>query len=133
MVITANIDSLTLFDTAILDSTQREAYKFFEKQDFFMLETVTERKYMSPGLNQENVLATRVSGFKDPMMAFMISQVQSTSFYDDFIRILGSNYINPISRGSTKKYFFTLEDTTYSPSWGFNFYHFFQADEKHQF
>lgn len=116
MVITANIDSLTVLDTTNMDSVQRMAYKILKKQDFFLMETVTERKYMSPGLNQENVLATRVSGFKNPMAAFMVSQVQSTSFYDDFIRILGSNYINPISRGSTKKYFFILEDTTYSPT-----------------
>jgi hypothetical protein len=116
MVVTSNIDSLTVLNTEVMDSMQRTIYKLIKKQDFFMMETVTERKYMSPGLNQENVLATKVSGFKDPMAAFMISQVQSTSFYSDFIRILGSNYVNPITRGSTKKYFFTLEDTTYSPT-----------------
>jgi len=47
-------------------------------------------------------------------MAFMISQLQSTSFYDELISIAGKNYINPISRGSTKKYFFLIEDTTYT-------------------
>lgn len=116
MVITATIDSLMDLNPLKMDPSQQSAYKLFKKQDFFLMETVTERKYMSPGLNQENVLGTRVSGLKDPMAAFMISQVQSTSFYTDFIRILGNNYVNPVSRGSTKKYFFTLEDTTYTAS-----------------
>ena len=60
------------------------------------------------------MLGTEVSGFKDPMIAFMISQIQSTSFYDELIEIAGKKYINPISNGSTKKYFFLIEDTTYT-------------------
>ena len=114
MIFTIDADSLMLKDTALLDSTEREARKFLERQDIFIMETVTERLYKSPGLNQETVLATKVSGFKDPMVAFMISQVQSTSFYDELIRIAGKKYVNPISTGSTRKYFFLIEDTTYS-------------------
>lgn len=114
MIVTLDADSLMMKDTAALDSTERRARKFLEKQDIFIMETVTERMFMSPGLNQENVLATKVSGFKDPMMAFMISQIQSTSFYKELITIANKKYVNPISRGSTRKYFFLIEDTTYS-------------------
>jgi len=114
MIVTVDADSLMKKDTALLDSTERKARAFLEKQDLFLMETITERKYKSPGLNQENVLATRVSGFKDPMVAFMISQMQSTSFYDETINIAGKKYVNPISPGSTRKYFFLIEDTTYT-------------------
>lgn len=114
MNIGIHADSLIAQDAETLDTNQRELKKFIEKQDIFLLETVTERKYMAPDLNQENVLATRVSGFKDPIMAFMISQMQSTSFYDPQINIFGKRYANPISNGSTRKYFFLIEDTTYS-------------------
>jgi hypothetical protein len=114
MIVTMEADSAAERDTAVIDSTARQAMAFLEKQDIFIMETVTERKYKSPGLNQETVLATKVSGFKDPMMAFMISQIQSTSFYNEFIRIAGNRYINPISKGSTRKYFFLIEDTTYT-------------------
>jgi len=114
MVVTVDADSLMLKDTSLLDTTQRTVKEFLDKRDIFLMETVTERKYMSPGLNQENVLATRVSGFKDPLIAFMISQIQSTSFYDELIQIAGKKYINPISKGSTNKYFFLIEDTTYN-------------------
>jgi len=114
MNIGVKADSLMAKDTAILDTNQIKMRKFIEKQDIFLLETVTERKYLAPGLNQENVLATRVSGFKDPIIAFMISQMQSTSFYDPQINIFNKKYANPISNGSTGKYFFLLEDTTYT-------------------
>jgi len=114
MIVTLDADSLMLKDSSLLDSSERKMRQFLEKQDIFIMETVTERKYKSPDLNQETVLATRVSGLKDPMMAFMISQLQSTSFYDELISIAGKHYINPISKGSMKKYFFLIEDTTYT-------------------
>lgn len=114
MVLTVNADSIMKKDSVLLDTNELRVKNFLSKQDLFLMETVTERKYMSPGLNQENVIATRVSGFNDPVMAFMISQIQSTSFYDELIQIAGNDYINPISKGSTNKYFFLIEDTIYS-------------------
>ncbi len=80
MNITVEADSLMAMDTAAMDTNQRRLRGLLKKQDIFLLETVSERKYMAPDLNQETVLATRVSGFKDPVVAFMISQLQSTSF-----------------------------------------------------
>ncbi|PJB59984.1 MAG: hypothetical protein CO098_00490 [Bacteroidetes bacterium CG_4_9_14_3_um_filter_41_19] len=114
MILTVNSDSLMSRDPALLDSVEMKARNLLTKQDLFITETVTERKYLAPGLNQENVLATKVSGFSDPIITFMISQIQSTSFYDEMIEIAGKKYINPISKGSTKKYFFLIEDTTFS-------------------
>lgn len=114
VILTIKADSLLTKDTALLDSSAMKARKFLKKQDLFLLETVTNRKYMSPGLNQENVLASKVSGFKDPVIVFMISQIQSTTFYDDQIKIFDKNYINPITRGSKRKYFFQIEDTSYT-------------------
>ena len=116
MVVTVDTNSIRAVDTANvkkLDSLAQVGRAFLKKSDIFIMETVTERKYKSPGLNQETVLATKVSGFKDPMMAFMISQIQSTSFYDELIKIAGKSYVNPISRGSKKKYYFQIEDTLF--------------------
>ncbi len=116
MILTIEADSIMNSETSTLDTNQLRVRKLLDKQYLFLLETVTERKYMAPGLNQENVIATRVSGFNDPLMAFMISQIQSTSFYDEHIQIAGNDYINPISKGSTKKYFFLIEDTIFNNS-----------------
>lgn len=113
MTITIKADSLMSVDTTVLDTSQLKIRKFFDKQDLFLMETVAERKYMYPELNQETVIATRISGFKDPLITFMVSQLQSTSFYNEQIKILGNEYINPVSKNSIKKYFFLIEDTIY--------------------
>jgi hypothetical protein len=85
--------------------------EFLSQRDLFLMETVTERSYITPGQTHEKVLASRMSGFSDPVLVFLISQLQSTDFYDEMIRISDKNYINPISRGSTRKYLFILQDS----------------------
>jgi len=113
VIFTLDLDSLRMLDTMMLDTTSLEIRRFFDRQDIFIAESVTERKFLFPERNRENVLATRVSGMKDPMFIFLVSQIQSTSFYKELINIGRSEYVNPISRGSTSKYTFILEDTAY--------------------
>lgn len=85
---------------------------FLQKRDFFIMETVTERSFMLPDRNMENIIATKMSGMKDPLFIYLLSEVQSTSFYLDMIHIFDKNYVNPISNGSLRKYLFILESTT---------------------
>lgn len=106
---TANIDSISPDDT-----TMSGLVKFFKKQHLFLIESITERKFLFPNNNKETVKASRVSGFKNSPFALMATQMQSFSFYDDFISVIDQKYLNPLSEGSTKKYFFLLEDTLYS-------------------
>lgn len=97
-----------------IDSSEFEFVDFFDKQHIFMMETVTERKFLAPSRDNETILANRVSGFKNPLFSLIITQLQSFSFYGDYISIAGDKYLNPITRGSTRKYFFIIEDTTYN-------------------
>ncbi len=114
MIFTVVLDTLELADSLKNDSSYIEVREFFDKQDIGLMETVTERKFMHPDMNYEKVTANRVSGFKDPIFVFLISQLQSTTFYDDLFHIMDKHYVNPISKGSTAKYFFLIEDTTYT-------------------
>ncbi len=114
IIFTLDLDSLRMIDTMMLDTASLEVRRFFDRQDIFIAESVTERKFLHPERNRENVIATRVSGMKDPIFVFLVSQIQSTSFYKELINIGRSEYINPISRGSTSKYTFIIEDTAYS-------------------
>lgn len=109
-----DVDSATLNDTSSQDTTMKHLRSFMSKQHLFMMENVVERMYMSPDKNREKVVATRISGLSDPLFVFLISQVQSTSFYKEIIKIFDKNYINPISNGCTSKYFYQLEDTLFS-------------------
>ncbi|NTW24608.1 MAG: carboxypeptidase-like regulatory domain-containing protein [Lentimicrobium sp.] len=114
MIFTINADSLRHGDTMALDSADLKLLKVIETQHLFMMESVSEHKYLFPDRSHDKIIATRASGFKDPLFIFLISQMQSASFYDEFISIAGANYINPVSPNSENLYFFNLEDTLYS-------------------
>ncbi|MCD4682767.1 MAG: DUF5686 and carboxypeptidase regulatory-like domain-containing protein [Bacteroidales bacterium] len=114
MIFTFELDSLPMIDTLEVDTSAIEFRKFLEKHHLFIMESVTERKFMYPDNNYENIIATKIAGFKDPIFIFLLSMMQSTAFYKDRIRIGDKEYINPISKGSIKKYFFLLQDTLYS-------------------
>jgi hypothetical protein len=85
--------------------------RYLEDHHFFLMETVTERRFMPPSRNNETILASRVSGFQNPLFALIITQMQSFSFYDDQIEIYGSRYLSPLAPGSLNRYTFLLEDT----------------------
>src|ERR1700758_2812572 len=104
----ANIDSVSVEDTTLTGIA-----KFFKRQHLFLMESITAREFLYPNNNHETVMASRVSGFKNSPFAMMATQLQSFSFYDDFINVVDEKYLNPLSEGSTRKYFFTLEDTLY--------------------
>jgi len=106
--LSANIDSISAEDTTLVGIA-----KFFKKQHLFLMESVTAREFLYPNNNHETVMASRVSGFKNSPFAIMATQLQSFSFYDDFISVVDERYLNPLSEGSTRKYFFALEDTLY--------------------
>lgn len=123
-VVTLDEDSTSTNDTAMTntldsaltgnDSASFDLAKMMEKQHLFFMETVTERSYLPPSRDNETVLANRTSGFENPLFSLLITQLQSFSFYGDYISIAGSDFLNPITKGSTKRYFFIIEDTTYN-------------------
>lgn len=118
MYFTMNIDSMFRSGTDSLegdvDSSRQDLEKFLEKQHLILMEFVSERKFKPPDKNKEVVTASKVSGLRDPSFTMLASQIQSTSFYDELIMIWDKKYLNPISRGSTRKYLFILEDTMYT-------------------
>ncbi len=100
-------------DTAAAD-TSFNAREFLENSYLFVNESVTERFYLPPSRDNETVLATRTSGFKNPLFALLTTQLQSFSFYNEYISIAGQDFLNPISKGSTNRYIFILKDTVYN-------------------
>ncbi|MBC34486.1 MAG: hypothetical protein CL663_00365 [Bacteroidetes bacterium] len=116
LVVTSGIDSAAV-NKSILehDTSFLRAKAFFDEQDIFLMESVVERKFMKPDRNYENVIAQRISGFKDPIFTFLLSQIQSTSFYNPIIHLIGKHYVNPINNSGLSKYIFILNDTTLTP------------------
>ncbi|UCG27833.1 MAG: carboxypeptidase-like regulatory domain-containing protein [Bacteroidales bacterium] len=126
--VTLNLDSLTETDSIILpefdqnlipvpeDTSLTKLKDLVWKQHLFLMESVSKRQFIYPDLNSERVIASRVSGFRNPTFSIIATQVQSFSFYKDFITIMEKSYLNPVSKGSTNKYLFILEDTLLTES-----------------
>ena len=98
------------------DSTYKKnrLEKNLEKHHLLLIETVNEKEFLYPDKYKEEIVASKISGFNDPIFGLIASQVQSLSFYNDFFEILDKTYLNPISKNSTNRYFFLLEDTMYN-------------------
>ncbi|MCW3083399.1 MAG: hypothetical protein JWP12_765 [Bacteroidetes bacterium] len=100
-------------DSLKADSLKSRLKIFIESAHVLMMESVTERKFLYPENTKETVLATKVSGFKDPSFSTSATDLQPFSFYDDYFKILGKDYLNPITGGSTSRYLFILQDTLF--------------------
>ncbi len=115
MVFGPESDSIPPIDSLASDSSYIKAKAFFEKQHIFLMESVVNRSFKFPSDNYNKVVASRISGMSDPLFIFLISQLQSTTFYKEVIKIIDKDYINPISNGSFNKYYFELQDTIIEP------------------
>ncbi|MCB0381757.1 MAG: carboxypeptidase-like regulatory domain-containing protein [Psychroserpens sp.] len=115
-----NLNSFTYrsYDKIIVDGEDMKAKEdslnelgnFFEKSYLFITETVAKRKYLKPKFTEDSIIAVRTSGFKSPNFAFLANSIQPFSFYDEYITLFETDYLNPISKGSTKKYKFRLKE-----------------------
>lgn len=88
--------------------------RFLDRQYLFMMESVSNRKFLSPEKNREDIIASKVSGISHPSFVILARQFQSFSFYDNFVNIANRQFLNPIAPGSTDKYFFLIQDTLYT-------------------
>ncbi|MBQ8223201.1 MAG: carboxypeptidase-like regulatory domain-containing protein [Bacteroidales bacterium] len=86
-------------------------YNKFNNNDLMAMETVSEQIFMKPNKSQKNILANKVSGINNPKLVYIIENIQSIGFQEDFITINEKQYVNPISNGSKNKYIFVLEST----------------------
>ncbi len=112
LLMTVNGDSIKLYDKdGKFDSSAFSFQKFTQRSHFFLMESVTERKYLKGKRDHEEVLASRISGFENPMFTLIGTQFQSFSFYQAELEVLGNRFINPLRANSMREYFFVIQDT----------------------
>lgn len=87
-----------------------------EKRFLFMAESLSETFHKNPGKHHESLRAFNISGFTSPIFAANPTDYQPLGFYDDYINILGENYVSPISLRGMKLYQFELVDSLILPS-----------------
>jgi len=112
-MITVDKDTLLQRIQKTKDTTYQKIKQFLDSQYILFMENVSEKFHKKPNLDHQKVLAARVSGIHDAYLSLINTQIQPFSFYKPFITISDKKYVNPISTGSTSKYFFLLEDTLY--------------------
>jgi hypothetical protein len=96
-----------------LDEDTKKSLNILEKHHLFMTETVSERFFLHEGKkNKEVVLASRNSGFKNPIINITPTQFQPFSFYETFVSLWEVDYHGIVARNATDKYLFIIQDTT---------------------
>ncbi len=115
-IFTAEMDSAVLNDPqrmAALDSNDREAIDWLDRQHLLLIESATAKSFIPPAAEKEEVLAMRVSGLKDPSLLALAASTKTFSIYEPQITINQKTYLSPIGPGSTDRYLFILQDTLY--------------------
>ncbi len=86
---------------------------FFSKSDFFLWETVTERKYKRPNKSNEVVKASKMSGLPGMVIPFSPTDFQDLSFYDNWVKVLGIENLSPIASTALNHYEYEIKDTLF--------------------
>lgn len=83
--------------------------------DFYytMMEILSKTQYIAPDKQKETIIATKVSGYKEPSFITTIAEIQPSSFHKENFLILDREYLSPISNGSIKQYEYRLENTLF--------------------
>jgi len=74
-------------------------------------ETVSRHFYRRPNTSVDSVISTRTSGLRRKSLPIVAGSMQSISFYNEDLTLLGSKYVNPFSPGGLMHYSYTLQDT----------------------
>ncbi|HSH52963.1 MAG TPA: DUF5686 family protein, partial [Bacteroidales bacterium] len=95
------------------DSSYQEMIEHTDTSYALLMESATIRFYKAPDKTKEIIKKVRVSGFNEPSLAPLSTDIQPFHFYNPLVTLFDITYLNPISPGSHNKYFFLLEDTLY--------------------
>jgi hypothetical protein len=123
LIVTANpdsisgkLDSIYIYEKAArilekIDSTQFKFKKMIDRRHLYQTEKVSEFKFNKTQGLKENVLATRMAGFKQPLYEFIGLKLQSYSVYTDRIDLLETKYAGPLADDAYLDYNYKILDT----------------------
>lgn len=92
------------------DTGEMTVYKFLTGQHLLLSETYSIRTWEKPQKLQEEVRASRLSGFKKSLFTSLITDVLPFHAYSDYLTLNGKDYHNPVSKGYASRYDFHLQE-----------------------
>lgn len=102
-------------DTTILDTVNHK-YKLA----VFISESISRVYHKKPGKTREIIEATHTSGVQNPESNLLSNFITSMNLYENYIEMLGKQFISPLADGATLNYKYELkgieakdQDTTY--------------------
>ncbi len=99
-------------DSLLQKDTSRSAIamqRMMNEQNVLVSETYSKRTWQRPARLQEDVIASRLSGFKRAPVS-LVTNVLPFHCYNDYINLNEREYRNPLSRGSFQTFNFKIED-----------------------
>ena len=89
------------------DSMQLKPY-------YLLNESVNELYYKKPLREHTEIIASKTSVARNPILSVLLTLSQTFSLYrSDYVEIMDTKYVNPIVKGSHKFYNFQIQDTLY--------------------
>lgn len=98
---------------------------FMDDQHLLMTETYSIRSWKRPAQLQEDIIGSRLSGFKKNYFTNIITDVLPFHSASDYLQLNGKDYHNPVSKGYSVRYDFNLDNEILQGSdtiWQFSFH-----------
>lgn len=87
----------------------------FDEQYLFLTENVTENLFKKPNKEIEKLIASKTSGIDNPIFNIIFRRLQFSNFYkSDYLDLLETKFVSPVSKTALKQYSFELLDTLFS-------------------
>ena len=94
------------------DTTKVDMELLFNKAHSFLSEKISEHQFSRGIGEKETVLATRMTGFKEPIYNVLGIKIQSNSLYEEDYTIFNNKYVGPLSKRALKSYYYKVLGTT---------------------
>ncbi|MGV3461357.1 MAG: DUF5686 family protein [Flavobacterium sp.] len=113
--ISGKLDSLYIYEKAgrrfeKIDSSDFKFKRMIEKRHIYQMEKVSEFAFNKEQGLKENVLGTRMAGFKKPVYEIIALKLQSYSVYDR-IDLVETRYEGPLEDGALSDFNYKILDT----------------------
>lgn len=102
------------------DTTIQDTLPNKYKLAIFISESISRVYQKKPGKKREVIEATQTSGVQNPEANLLSNFITSMNFYENYIYLLGKQFISPLADGATLNYKYELkgieahdQDTTY--------------------
>lgn len=123
ILVTADLDTVRMLDNQtrkkLIDSTDLSTADSLDlallnqlsKSHLYLSEKISEIYFEKGKGSTEKVKAHRMGGFSEPVYEVWAIDLQTKSWYEERITLLGTDFSNPLSAAGLNRYNFKLKDT----------------------